>query len=181
MPPTRDPYPFPRFENDDDFRGPENKVQPKRHGRQSRFVKQDGPWNRVHFKETITGRQAPRDSLDIHLSSVYDHNNDFLKKKKDVVYQKESCVPYGGCKFMKKAGVREEYNIYDEINREKYPDVGLKLETSSVHLRAKTPPRCWVAPRRESFQSVEGSIGTQHTAATNKGYSRKFDGGYFFS
>ncbi|KAM9184706.1 LOW QUALITY PROTEIN: cilia- and flagella-associated protein 276 [Mergus octosetaceus] len=40
-------------------------------------------------------------------------------------------------------------------------------------------PRCWVSPKKESVHSIRGGIECPHSAATNSGYSRKADGGFF--
>uniref|UniRef100_A0A452SE82 Uncharacterized protein n=1 Tax=Ursus americanus TaxID=9643 RepID=A0A452SE82_URSAM len=39
--------------------------------------------------------------------------------------------------------------------------------------------RHWINPKKESIHSIQGSIVSPHTAATNGGYSRKNDGGFF--
>ncbi|XP_040391495.1 protein C1orf194 homolog [Cygnus olor] len=40
-------------------------------------------------------------------------------------------------------------------------------------------PRCWASPKKESVHSIQGGIECPHSAATNSGYSRKADGGFF--
>ena len=34
-------------------------------------------------------------------------------------------------------------------------------------------------PKKESIHSVKGAIDSHHSAATNAGYSRKHDGGFY--
>ncbi|XP_021232977.1 uncharacterized protein C1orf194 homolog [Numida meleagris] len=42
-------------------------------------------------------------------------------------------------------------------------------------------PRSWVSPRKESVHRIQGRIECPHSAATNGGYSRKKNGGFFCS
>ncbi|XP_072212426.1 cilia- and flagella-associated protein 276 [Excalfactoria chinensis] len=53
-------------------------------------------------------------------------------------------------------------------------------QASSQPQRAPEPwPRSWVSPKRESVHRIQGRIECPHSAATNGGYSRKENGGYF--
>ncbi|XP_052558379.1 LOW QUALITY PROTEIN: cilia- and flagella-associated protein 276 [Tympanuchus pallidicinctus] len=40
-------------------------------------------------------------------------------------------------------------------------------------------PRSWASPRKESVHRIQGRIECPHSAATNGGYSRKENGGFF--
>ncbi|KAM6930035.1 cilia- and flagella-associated protein 276 [Lycodopsis pacificus] len=57
------------------------------------------PWSRLHETATLSSSrrsvmnyepQAPQDSLDLQLKSVYDHQKDFLWLRNQVLYQQET-------------------------------------------------------------------------------------------
>ncbi|XP_008316402.1 cilia- and flagella-associated protein 276 [Cynoglossus semilaevis] len=94
----RDPFSSPRLENDLTLSGirPQQK---KSFQKPTHMAQRDEPWSRLHDRATMAStrrsvthheRQAPNDSLDFQLKSVYDHNKDFFPTKTQVFYQKET-------------------------------------------------------------------------------------------
>lgn len=43
----------------------------------------------------------------------------------------------------------------------------------------KSEIRTWVNPQKASVYSIQGTIESHHNASTNRGYSRKHDGGFY--
>ncbi|XP_075470135.1 cilia- and flagella-associated protein 276 isoform X2 [Ascaphus truei] len=123
MPPTRDPFSYPRYENDSTFQGRETE-------------------------------EAPSDSLDFNLKSLYDQHDSLMSDRNETLYQKETFTEDHG-RILK--------------NRVKEPPP--KMEKSGV--------RQWASPQKLTVYSIDGAIVSHHTAATNRGYSRKQDGGYY--
>ncbi|XP_042717783.1 cilia- and flagella-associated protein 276 isoform X2 [Malaclemys terrapin pileata] len=66
MPPTRDPFPYPRYENEDTFTG------------------------------RARSGQVPRDSLDFKLTSLYNHHKEQLRDKSQIVIHKETLLDVHG-------------------------------------------------------------------------------------
>uniref|UniRef100_A0A452HQK8 Uncharacterized protein n=2 Tax=Gopherus TaxID=38771 RepID=A0A452HQK8_9SAUR len=131
MPPTRDPFPYPRYENEDTFTG---QARPG---------------------------QVPRDSLDFKLTSLYNHHKEQLRDKSEIVIHKETLLDdHGALKGLEPVKEPEPPPMEHRTAR------GLSV-------------RCWVSPTKESIHSIEGAIECPHTAATNSGYSRKENGGFF--
>ncbi|KAM3872302.1 protein CFAP276-like [Diretmus argenteus] len=119
---SRDPFPFPRLENDSSFTG----------------AKQ---------------QQAPNDSLDFSLKSIYDHSKDFLLGKRQTLYQRESVSEDHGRILKNHENVSEN-----------------ELEKDII---------MWVSSQRSSIYSIQGTIESHHNASANRGYSRKDDGGFY--
>ncbi|XP_067863934.1 cilia- and flagella-associated protein 276 [Heptranchias perlo] len=192
MPDTRDPFPFPKYENDDDFRGRKRETQCHRYLQPTHLAQQEDPWNRLNAAETVASAskgiylynpKAPRDSLDIHLNAVYDHSKEFLKQKNEVLLQKSTCDPQRGCWSSTNDQVQEETFrkklAKDAVQKDICGCVPIKEEIGAPNLRERSPPRHWMSPTKLSIHSMDGAIRSQHTAATNGGYSRKIDGGFF--
>ncbi|XP_038676295.1 protein C1orf194 homolog [Scyliorhinus canicula] len=192
MPETRDPFPFPRYENDDDFRGQNKDTQGQQYPKPTHLAQQEDPWNRLNATLTVSSAnkgiyiynpKAPRDSLDLHLNTVYNHSEDFLKYKNEVLLQKQTCDPQRGCWL----GMDEQQP--EDILRRKIAKETVQKdicgcapeepEARAHYLCERPPPRLWMSPAKLSIYSIDGTIRSQHTAATNRGYSRKFDGGFF--
>ncbi|KAL7884981.1 hypothetical protein AOLI_G00077510 [Acnodon oligacanthus] len=158
MPRDRDPFPFPRYENDQTFRG--NQVCQKPPFKKPTHIAQgDQPWSRLNDTATQTSmrrsvlyhdNETPKDSLDFHLRSVYDNHLDFLRNKNQTLLQRETLMD-----------PRATHKEADEPN----------CETQEM--------RVWVNPQKESIYSIEGTIESHHNASTNRGYSRKHDGGFY--
>ncbi|MGH0188275.1 UNVERIFIED_CONTAM: hypothetical protein FKN15_028725 [Acipenser sinensis] len=166
MPPTRDPYPNPKYENDDVYLGRERSRSKKvPHPKPTHMAQQEDPWNRLNARATLASarreifhfdHEAPRDSLDFHLKTTYNQHEEFLRDKNETLYQKETISDDHG-RILK--------------NRVKEPPGPPELQ--------RTPIRVWTNPQKESIHSIHGAVESHHNASTNRGYSRKHDGGFY--
>ncbi|KXJ11824.1 uncharacterized protein C1orf194 homolog [Exaiptasia diaphana] len=157
----RDPYPFPRLQNDTDFAGSEAKqINPV----QTSSYKGE-QWDRLYKTATLSSLrrevfhndpQAPRDSLDFVIKSTYDNHAEFLKSSAETLVQPETVGgPHG--RVLK--------------NRPPPPEAPIDIY--------KLPLNRSSAVKRESVHSINGAIESHHSASTNGGYSRKHDGGFY--
>ncbi|KAF7484853.1 Hypothetical predicted protein [Marmota monax] len=101
--------------------------------------------------------QIPKDDLDFRLTTLYDHHSGAFKNKSEILLHQETIQDTHKTKCL-----------------------------SGECLPLPAPPpitswtiRHWINPKKECIHSVQGSIVSPHTAATNGGYSRKNDGGFF--
>ncbi|XP_039389596.1 protein C1orf194 homolog isoform X2 [Mauremys reevesii] len=101
MPPTRDPFPYPRYENEDTFRGQARPGQTGPYTEPTHLAQQRDPWNRLHRTPTLsstrkevwyTELEVPRDSLDFKLTSLYNHHEEQLRDKSEIVIHKETLL-----------------------------------------------------------------------------------------
>ncbi|XP_068121622.1 cilia- and flagella-associated protein 276 [Hyperolius riggenbachi] len=162
MPSTRDPYPYPQYENDNSFQG--KNTQNLSYVKQSLLTRNEDAWNRLNGTPTLSSSrraayysdpESPSDSLDFNLKSLYNHHDSLLKNRNETVFQLETFTDDHG-RILK--------------NRVK------ELSTSQEE---KAGVRQSVSPQKISVYSIDGAITSHHTAATNRGYSRKQDGGYY--
>ncbi|XP_067913802.1 cilia- and flagella-associated protein 276 [Heterodontus francisci] len=192
MPETRDPFPFPKYENDDDFRGGRKAEQSRQYLQPTHLAQQENPWNRLNAAVTVASAskgiylynpKAPRDSLDLHLNTVYNHSEDFLKHKNEVLLQKSTCDPQSGCWLstndQQPEDIFRKKMVKDAVQKDICGCAPQQPDTSAHYLCDRPPPKLWMSPTKLSEHSMDGAIRSQHTAATNRGYSRKFDGGFF--
>lgn len=169
---NKEPYPFPRLENDDTFRGKSDKKQYRRSTGESSG---DPPntssgdlntsWDRLHNTKTLSSQRrevynydsvAPRDNLDFVLRCEYNHHLSFMSSKAEMILQPET------------AGVDLGRTLK---NREK-PAPVVTLENKKLV--------SYTDPRKMTLDSAKGlSIESHHSEATNRGYSRKDDGGFY--
>ncbi|XP_031571188.1 uncharacterized protein C1orf194 homolog [Actinia tenebrosa] len=158
----RDPYPFPRLQNDTDFAG----NQPKQVQKGKETMKDNGQqWDRLYKTATLSSSrrevfhydpQAPQDSLDFVIKSRYDNHHEFLKSKAETLTQPETLGLQHG-RVLK--------------NRPPSPEPPIDIY--------KLPLMRSTAVKKESNNSTNGAIESHHSAATNGGYSRKHDGGFY--
>ncbi|KAJ1139242.1 hypothetical protein NDU88_005617 [Pleurodeles waltl] len=164
MPTTRDPLPYPKYENDATYCGfgPEEQ---RSFSKPTHLAQNDDPWNRLNATATLSSARrdvcyfdpkAPRDSLDFNLKSLYNHQQDLLRPKNETVFQRETFTEDHG-------------RILKNRVKEEAPP-GERTLSALVQ---------WVSPRKETIDSVDGAIVSHHSAATNRGYSRKQDGGFY--
>ncbi|XP_030641520.1 cilia- and flagella-associated protein 276 [Chanos chanos] len=158
MPRERDPFPFPRYENDQTFTG-RKQCQMQAFKKPVHIAQNDEPWSRLNDTATLASirrnihyydKEAPRDSLDFHLKSTYDQHLEFLRNKNQTLYQRETFSH----------------------------DHGRKPDVPSCNTEHREV-RVWVNSQRPSIYSVQGAIESHHNASTNRGYSRKQDGGFY--
>lgn len=158
----RDPYPYPRLENDKDFA----RISPKREApaTESSITVQD-PWNRLSNTHTLNSHRrnvyyydprAPRDDLDFVLKCQYNHSEEILKSKAEVLVQPETLGIVNG-RVLKNRPVIPEPITLEQQELVKY-----------TH------------PRKTTVNSAKGlAIESHHSEATNRGYSRKVGGGFY--
>ncbi|XP_065829784.1 protein CFAP276-like [Oscarella lobularis] len=160
---SRDPYPFPRQENDSNFT--KEKSDPTQYLHGSLTLKsKENPWERLNQTATLASDRrhafhfdpkAPRDSLDLVLKAHYDHHSNFLRSKAETLIQPETIgLPHG--RILKNRASPEEYVDRNEMD----------------YVEAKDK-------RTLNPHSIGGAIESHHSAATNRGYSRKDDGGFY--
>ncbi|KAK3700696.1 hypothetical protein QZH41_015638 [Actinostola sp. cb2023] len=161
----RDPYPFPKLQNDTDFAGSQaDQVVDSAKG-PTDTSSQSAPWNRLYKTPTLSSARrevchydpkAPRDSLDFVIKSAYDHHQEFLNSNAETLFQPETLgAPHG--RILK--------------NRPPPPEPPIDIYKLSI-MRS-------TAVKRESIHSNNGAVESHHSAATNGGYSRKHDGGCY--
>ncbi|KAL4227094.1 hypothetical protein ACF0H5_015068 [Mactra antiquata] len=163
---SRDPYPFPKLQTDQDFFGAGTQ-QKFPYGEPTHLAQRQDPWSRLNKKCTLASSRreiyhndpvAPNDSLDFVLKSMYDHHDQFLKARHETMYQPETYTDNHGRVLKNRVA---EVIIVD-------PVMGHPLEVTAQK-------------KRESIHSIKNAIESHHTQTTNRGYSRKPDGGFFQS
>ncbi|CAL1537488.1 unnamed protein product [Lymnaea stagnalis] len=162
---SRNPYPFPKLQNDDDFQGrrePETICYPV----PTHLAQRQLPWLRISGQHTLSSARheayhfdpfAPNDDLDFVLKSTYNHHEGLLKDKNEVVFQHETFSDDHG-RVLK--------------NRVKpLPEKKMPLNHPLI-ISGQT--------KKENINSVKTAIGRRHLNATRNGYSRKKEIGGFF-
>ncbi|XP_049976935.1 cilia- and flagella-associated protein 276 [Alexandromys fortis] len=128
------------------------------------LAQQQEPWNRLSSTPTVTSMRRdayffdpkiPKDDLDFRLAALYDHHTGVFKNKTEILLHQETVQDISGRKTQ-------------------FPG-----ECPPAPVTSRANIRHWINPKRESIHSIQGSIVSPHTAATNGGYSRKNDGGFF--
>lgn len=165
MPTTRNPFGFPTAENDDTFTGKPRNSQKHPYTKPTHLAQQENPWNRLNATATLSSArreycyfdpEAPRDSLEFHLKATYNHHDEFLMDKNEILFQRETFTEDHG-------------RILKNRKKENPPST------------ESTLPKQWTSPKKESIHCREGAIESHHMAATNSGYSRKHDGGFYLT
>lgn len=160
----RNPYPC-MYEGDNDFSSGKQGVEIPTQLNKGLDSKAWEVSNRLYESKTLaTSRRevfhhdplAPNDSLDFVIKSKYDHHTEFLKSNAETLFQPETLGLAHGRKLKNRSD-----NVFEsKTDKNKFP-------ISSV------------AEKRENIDSVKGAIPSHHSAATNRGYSRKHDGGFY--
>ncbi|XP_062522861.1 protein CFAP276-like [Corticium candelabrum] len=161
---SRNPYPFPRHQNDSDFTNAGKETDGcELHGKLS-LSPGNNPWKRLNETATLTSYRrdahhfdplAPHDSLDFVLKTRYDHHNEFLHSKAETLIQPETVGMLNG-RILKNRPTVEEFHNRREADYYEVKDA-----------------------KKHSVNSIGGAIESHHGAATNRGYSRKHDGGFY--
>ncbi|XP_062047867.1 cilia- and flagella-associated protein 276 [Lepus europaeus] len=168
MPPTRDPFQHPMPDNDDSYLGKQQASKKPPYKNPTHLAQQQEPWSRLNSTPTITSMRrdayffdpkTPKDDLDFRLAALYNHHTGAFKDKSEVLLHEETIQPSSRIKI--------------QFPGESSPAPLLPPITSRANIRH------WINPKKESIHSIQGSIVSPHTAATNRGYSRKNDGGFF--
>ncbi|XP_072026180.1 protein CFAP276-like [Amphiura filiformis] len=164
---NRDPYPFPRLQNDDSFIGATQTYQDVSNRDPTHIAQKQDPWDRLNTTATLASSRreiyhhdpkAARDSLDFILKANYDHHGAFLQSKSETLVQPETVGANHG-RILK--------NRTKEVERP-FDPMSPPLRKIEIH-----------DPKKDSLHSVKGAIESHHSAATNQGYSRKHDGGFY--
>ncbi|XP_031231056.1 protein C1orf194 homolog isoform X1 [Mastomys coucha] len=131
------------------------------------LAQQQDPWSRLSSTPTVTSirrdvyffdPKIPKDDLDFRLAALYDHHTGAFKNKTEILLHQETIEDIKGTKIQ-------------------FP--GECFHAPSAPITSRITIRHWINPKKESIHSIQGSIVSPHTAATNGGYSRKNDGGFF--
>ncbi|XP_029291270.1 cilia- and flagella-associated protein 276 [Cottoperca gobio] len=110
--------------------------QRKAYDRPTHLAQTEEPWSRLHETATLASsrrtvmheRQAPNNSLDFHLKSVYDHHKDIFWGKNQTLYQKDT--------------VSEDQRKQEHLKQD-------MLEKEQEQIRV------WVDPQRCSVYSIK--------------------------
>nr|XP_025728403.1 uncharacterized protein C1orf194 homolog [Callorhinus ursinus] len=169
MPFTRDPLQHPTLDNDDTFLGKLGASKKLPYKNPAHLAQQQEPWSRLSSAPTITSMrrdiyffdpEIPKDDLDFRLAALYNHHTGTFKNKSEILLHQETTQDTHGI-------------IKTQFPGELLPPPPPPSITSRANIRH------WINPKTESIHSIQGSIVSPHTAATNGGYSRKDDGGFF--
>ncbi|XP_076976139.1 cilia- and flagella-associated protein 276 [Tamandua tetradactyla] len=167
MPPTRDPFQLPRLDNDDSYLGELRSSKKLPYKNPTHLAQQQEPWNRLNSTPTITSMrrdayffdsQIPKDDLDFRLAALYNHHTGVFKNKNEILVHQET--------------------LQDTHGITKIPEE-LLTPPPPPPITSRANIRHWINPKKESIHSIQGAIVSPHNAATNGGYSRKNDGGFF--
>lgn len=173
----RDPLPFPRLQNDDNFVGKNTNLSLNSSGGSKELnlsgnedtirlkPGEHSPWDRLSSTKTLSSQRrevyhydpiAPNDSLDFALRVEYDQHTNCMRSKGESVLQPETTeVDHG--RVLKNRPVFVE---------------PVTLETKELV--------SYAAPRKATLDSAKGlAIEGHHSEGTNRGYSRKKDGGFY--
>ncbi|XP_032265545.1 cilia- and flagella-associated protein 276-like [Halichoerus grypus] len=112
------------------------------------------------FLGKLRASKIPKDDLDFYLASLYNHHTGTLKNKSEILLHQETTQHTHG------------------IIKTQFPGELLSPPLPPP-ITSQANIRHWINPKKESIHSVQGPIVSPHTAATNGGYSRKNDGGFF--
>jgi hypothetical protein len=175
----RDPLPFPRLQNDDNFLGknkPLNQSFNSSGGskelndsiEEEKVVLTPGeptPWVRLAYNKTLSSMRrevyhydpiSPHDHLDFALRVEYNQQLDCSHSKAEAVIQPETAREDHG-RILKNRPVVVEPMTLEKKELVKYD-----------------------TPRTATIDCAKGlSIESHHSEATNRGYSRKKDGGFY--
>ncbi|XP_008564606.1 PREDICTED: uncharacterized protein C1orf194 homolog [Galeopterus variegatus] len=168
MPPTRDPFQHPTLDNDDSYLGKLRASKKLPYKNPNHLAQQQEPWNRLSSTATITSMrrdanffdtEVPKDDLDFRLAVLYNHHTGAFKNKCEILLHQET--------------IQDTHGIKIQFPGEFLPP------TPPFPITSQAKIRYWISPKKESIHSIQGSTVSPHTAATNGGYSRKKDGGFF--
>ena len=160
----RDPYPFPRLENDTNFVA-RSATEEVGTATARLSPSSNDPWKRLNAIKTLTSErqevashdpQAPRDSLDFVLKCQYNHSSEFMSSKSETLVQPETVGQNHGRVLKNRPSPTKPATMED-----------LPLVEFSPS-------------RKTTIHSCKGmAIESHHSEATNRGYSRKHDGGFY--
>lgn len=167
MPHSQESFSSPALGNEDTHLGNLLASKKSTFKNPAHLVQQQDTWNRLSSTPTATtirrdayffDPKIPKDDLDFRLAALYDHHTGAFKNKTEILLHQETIEDMQGTKIQ-------------------FP--GEYFHSPSAPITSRTTIRHWINPKKESIHSIQGSIVSPHTAATNGGYSRKNDGGFF--
>ena len=157
----RDPFPFPRLENDTSFTG----SSPEKKTSRDKFGEDIEKWERLNGTKTLASMrheydnydpQVPIDNLDFVLKTQYNHSEEFMRSKAQTLVQPETAGLPHGRTLKNRPVVPKPVTLADQQLRE------------------------YSSARKTTTDSSKGlAIESHHSEATNRGYSRKHDGGFY--
>ncbi|XP_019486184.1 PREDICTED: uncharacterized protein C1orf194 homolog [Hipposideros armiger] len=169
MPPTRDPFQHPTLDNDGSYVGKLRASEKLPCKNPAHLAQLQQPWSRLSSTPTITSirrdahffkPEIPKDDLDFRLAALYNHHLEAFKNKSEILTHPETT------------------QVTHRIIKIQFPGEFLAPPPlPPINFLANI--RHWINPKKDSIHSIQGSIVSPHTAATNGGYSRKNDGGFF--
>ncbi|XP_047641088.1 cilia- and flagella-associated protein 276 isoform X1 [Phacochoerus africanus] len=179
MPLTRDPFQHSTLDNDDSYLGKIRASKKLPYKNPTHLAQQQEPWCRLSSTATITSMRRdacffdPEDSSPLlgpnqdsserlritESPALYNHHSETFKNKSEILIHQET--------------IQDTHGIKIQFPGESLPPPQPPPITSQANIRH------WINPKKESIHSIQGSIVSPHTAATNRGYSRKNDGGFF--
>ena len=164
----RDPYPYPRLENDTNFVKADQLVKSDQSPQGTKLEpspEKPAPWSRLHDTATLNSLRrhvnyydplVPRDTIDFVLKCQYNHSDEFNKSKAETLLQPETVTSDHGRVLKNRPVVRRPPTL-EEQELVEFQD-----------------------PRKVTLNSAKGlAIQSHHSEATNRGYSRKGDGGFY--
>jgi len=163
---TRDPFPYPRQQNDNDFKGrlkPTKRPWPAT--TEEPLCQNEQPWNRLYNNQTLSSKrhthhyfdpQSPLDKLDFAIKTEYDQHHDAFHDSNEIVFQRETCC-----------------NDHGRILKNRKKEVPPAFDPMYPPLRTE------VSKKKPHPHKNPGAIQGHHTTTTNGGYSRKHDGGFY--
>lgn len=160
----RNPYPTPQLENDTNFVGPPSE-DIDQHPSKRLSGSGDDQWTRLNATKTLSSArqevashdpQAPHDSLDFVLKCQYNHSDEFMKSKAETLVQPETVGQNHGRVLKNRPSPHKPVTLED------------------LQLVEHSPAR-----KTTTYSSKGLAIESHHSEATNRGYSRKHDGGFY--
>jgi len=163
VPRGRFPYNSPALEGDDDFLGQKRSSVKTPFKAASNMA--SSPWNRLYSTPTLASQrkeiyhydpEAPNDKLDFAIKSAYNQHAQFLSGNNETLYQKETVSDTHGRKL--KNRVKADPLPYDPL---------------------QPPLKSAGTTKKGDINNIDQSIVSHHSAATNRGYSRRHNGGFY--
>ncbi|XP_046896231.1 protein C1orf194 homolog isoform X5 [Hypomesus transpacificus] len=145
MPSQRNPFPFPKHENDITFSGADDVQLTATFDKPTHLAQNDQPWCRLNDTSTLASTRR---------SVMHYNKQEFMLSKNQTLYQKETLL--------------QDHDHGPLKNRVTFEEPTKQMDF-----------KVWMNSQRNSLCSIQGAIESHHNASTNRGYSRKHDGGFY--
>ncbi|XP_046896230.1 protein C1orf194 homolog isoform X4 [Hypomesus transpacificus] len=146
MPSQRNPFPFPKHENDITFSGADDVQLTATFDKPTHLAQNDQPWCRLNDTSTLASTRR---------SVMHYNKQEFMLSKNQTLYQKETLL-------------QDHDHGRPLKNRVTFEEPTKQMDF-----------KVWMNSQRNSLCSIQGAIESHHNASTNRGYSRKHDGGFY--